>query len=714
MRFNIDENYLRRQVAAMGPYRFDYVVVDAGWYEACGRWVPDTKKFTPGNFETLLAEVRQKGVHPGIWTCPQFVKANANDLPADVDRPGYYERFIDGHLLDLAGCDFRARLLAHVAMLRERYHADWWKYDQILFTARTRQGIMRNVIAFQDALTAVRKAQPDLVIENCQSGGRMINEFTVQATQGQWLRDGSGTGLKHARSNFTETLGALEFLPPWIAVRWMNRPYDNAPENDALTRAYCRSCMAGTWGLVADLPQVPDRQRKVILDEVDHYRRLSKYKTSCLYDLHHAEPKKPYEAVVFYTADGRAAAVIMLRMQDGPFETVLRLGGLAGGQTYHVEDVDRSEQTQYSADNLPPNGAPRQIPGRAPVGTVVHRAGPQATQETVILKAKSVNRHCMQTKLTVFQIFVGLSICLTGQLLVAPLRAGFAAGEVHRPARIALWPGQAPVGHGRYAAGNAFITIYRPARANGAAIIICPGGGYGSLVTGPEGTGIAEWLNRHGITGIVLEYRLPNGNPFAPLLDAQRAIRTVRSRAQSLCCDSKRIGMIGFSAGGHLASTAATHFDGGDPKAADPIDRIGCRPDFAVLIYPLISMGQIAHSGSRTNLLGPSPSGEMVALFSNEKQVNGQTPPAFLAHAKDDTGVSPENSRMFYEARADLQSGGPIPRASLRRSRLEWLSRSDVGRVAGRMLEVVGGPENNPRIGCRGLGPNGKQFVSRL
>jgi hypothetical protein len=352
VRFNIDENYLRRQVAAMGPYRFDYFVVDAGWYEACGHWVPDTKKFTPGNFETLLAEVRQKGVHPGIWTCPQFVKANANDLPAEVDRPGYYERFIDGHLLDLAGCDFRARLLAHVAMLRQRYRADWWKYDQILFTARTRQGIMRNVIAFQDALTAVRKAQPDLVIENCQSGGRMINEFTVQATQGQWLRDGSGTGLKHARSNFTETLGALEFLPPWVAARWMNRPYDNDPENDALTRAYCRSCMAGTWGLVADLPQIPDRQRKVILNEVDHYRRLSKYKTSCLYDLHHAEPKKPYEAVVFYTADGRAAAVIMLRMQDGPFETVLRLGGLAGGQTYHVEDVDRSEQTQYSADNL--------------------------------------------------------------------------------------------------------------------------------------------------------------------------------------------------------------------------------------------------------------------------------------------------------------------------------------------------------------------------
>ncbi len=356
VRFNVDEAYLRRQVAAMDPYGFDYFVVDAGWYEACGRWVPDAKKFTPGGFEALLDEVRRKGVRVGIWTCPQFVKADAEHLPPEADRPGFYERFIDGHLLDLAGYDFRRRLLEHVAMLRRRYHADWWKYDQILFTGETRQGVMRNVIAFKDALEAVRQAEPYLYVESCQSGGRMINELVVQATQGEWLRDGSGTGLKHARSNFAEALGALEFLPPWVAARWLNRPEDNDPEDDALTRAYCRSCMAGTWGLVADLPRIAERQRKVILEEVKHYRRLSTYKTSCVYDVEPVEPNKAYGAVVFYAADGRGAGAVVVRTQDGPFEVVLPMGGLAGEGVFRVEDVDGAGPVERSAAELREKG----------------------------------------------------------------------------------------------------------------------------------------------------------------------------------------------------------------------------------------------------------------------------------------------------------------------------------------------------------------------
>ena len=194
------------------------------------------------------------------------------------------------------------------------------------------------------------------------------------------------------------------------------------------------------------------------------------------------------------------------------------------------------------------------------------------------------------------------------------------------------------------------ITVHRPARANGAAMVICPGGGYTCRVSGPEGLGIAQWLNRHGIVGIVLEYRLPDGNPLLPLRDAQRAIRTVRSRAGELECDPRRIGIIGFSAGGHLAAMAATRFDGGDPKALDPIERFGCRPDFAVLIYPVITMGDKTHAGSRMSLLGPAPAADMVQLYSNEKQVTDRTPPAFLAHARDDDAVPPDNSRMFYEA----------------------------------------------------------------
>jgi acetyl esterase/lipase len=207
------------------------------------------------------------------------------------------------------------------------------------------------------------------------------------------------------------------------------------------------------------------------------------------------------------------------------------------------------------------------------------------------------------------------------------------------------------LGDGRFEAANASITVHPAAeKPNGAAMVICPGGGYGGLVSGPEGHGIARWLNQHGIAGIVLEYRLPGGRPFVPLLDAQRAIRTVRFNAKQWNLNPSRIGIIGFSAGGHLASTAGTHFDAGDPQATDPIDRVSCRPDFAVLIYPVVTMGEKTHGGSKANLLGRDPKPEMVELFSNEKQVTGRTPPMFLAHAKDDTLVAPDNSRTLHEA----------------------------------------------------------------
>ena len=217
--------------------------------------------------------------------------------------------------------------------------------------------------------------------------------------------------------------------------------------------------------------------------------------------------------------------------------------------------------------------------------------------------------------------------------------------------RLFLWSGKAPVGDGKFEAADAAITVYRvPGKKDAAALVICPGGGYGGLVVGPEGHGIAAWLNRQGIAGIVLEYRLPQGRAFVPLWDAQRAIRTVRFNAKAWDIDPGRIGIIGFSAGGHLASTAATHFDGGNPQAANPVDRMSCRPDFAILVYPVVTLGEKGHGGTRTNLLGHDPKPEMVTLFSNEKQVTDKTPPMFLAHAKDDRVVPPENSRMLYEA----------------------------------------------------------------
>lgn len=241
-------------------------------------------------------------------------------------------------------------------------------------------------------------------------------------------------------------------------------------------------------------------------------------------------------------------------------------------------------------------------------------------------------------------VLVGLLV------LTATTRAG-------EPERIALWNGRAPIAPDKLSEEDAFITVHRPAKPNGTAIVICPGGGYGGLVTGAEGHGIAKWLNGHGITGVVLEYRLPAGRSYVPLFDAQRALRTVRAKAKPWKVNVSRVGIMGFSAGGHLASTAATHFDDGDQQSTDRLSRLSCRPDFAILVYPVVTMGKATHGGSKRNLLGSEPSEVLVKLFSNETQVTSKTPPIFLAHAQDDKPVPPENSKALYDA---LQ-GAKIP-----------------------------------------------------
>ncbi|MFM7056578.1 MAG: GDSL-type esterase/lipase family protein [Planctomycetota bacterium] len=218
------------------------------------------------------------------------------------------------------------------------------------------------------------------------------------------------------------------------------------------------------------------------------------------------------------------------------------------------------------------------------------------------------------------------------------------------PIEVQLWPDKAPNGDRTFEQSGAKLTVHPAPYPNGAAVVICPGGGYGGLVTGPEGHGIAKWLNSHGIAGIVLEYRLPRGRSFVPLLDAQRALRIVRARATEWGIDSDRVGIMGFSAGGHLASTAATHFEPANPTAPDPLDRPSTRPDFAILVYPVVSMGAGTHSGSRKNLLGENPPQDLVDLFSSEKQVTANTPPMFLTHAVDDQPVPPEHSRSLYRA----------------------------------------------------------------
>ncbi|MDA1142881.1 MAG: alpha/beta hydrolase [Planctomycetota bacterium] len=238
---------------------------------------------------------------------------------------------------------------------------------------------------------------------------------------------------------------------------------------------------------------------------------------------------------------------------------------------------------------------------------------------------------------------------LTGGALLA---LASSAQAQPKPERLLIWPSSAPVGDGTEEKVEVPITVHLPTpeEADGTAMIICPGGGYGGLVTGAEGHGIAKWLVQHGIAGVVLEYRLPRQRPFVPLLDAQRALRTVRAHSGKWGIKPDRIGIIGFSAGGHLASTAVTHFDAGDPKADDPIGRLSSRPDFGILVYPVVSMGAVTHGGSRKNLLGPNPKPELIELFSNETQVTKQTPPVYLAHALDDRVVVPANSSQLYEA----------------------------------------------------------------
>lgn len=218
------------------------------------------------------------------------------------------------------------------------------------------------------------------------------------------------------------------------------------------------------------------------------------------------------------------------------------------------------------------------------------------------------------------------------------------------PEKLLLWSGKAPVGSGKFEEADAILTVHRPQTPNGTAVVICPGGGYGGLVREAEGHGIAKWLNGHGITGAVLEYRLPAGRCEVPILDARRALRTVRAHAAVWSLKADRIGIMGFSAGGHLASTAGVQWEPGDPAAPDPVERASSRPDFQVLIYPVVSMESEAHSGSRQRLLGEAPSAELRARFSAEKQVNAQTPPAFLAHAVDDRVVTVSNSRNLYTA----------------------------------------------------------------
>lgn len=217
-----------------------------------------------------------------------------------------------------------------------------------------------------------------------------------------------------------------------------------------------------------------------------------------------------------------------------------------------------------------------------------------------------------------------------------------------------LWSGDAPGALGQADHDISTLTIYPadPAKATGMGIVICPGGGYGGLAK-HEGEGYAKYLAANGVSSFVLKYRLGSKGYRHPVMwqDVSRAVRTVRARSDEWKLNPKLIGVMGSSAGGHLASTMVTHFDAGQPDAQDPIERISSRPDFGVLCYAVISMEDgVTHGGSKRNLLGATPDPSLVELLSNEKQVTKETPPCFVWSTGEDKAVPVENSLRFILA----------------------------------------------------------------
>jgi acetyl esterase/lipase len=257
----------------------------------------------------------------------------------------------------------------------------------------------------------------------------------------------------------------------------------------------------------------------------------------------------------------------------------------------------------------------------------------------------------------------GVAACVAFAILLGEPAQSRGDEPASSPMVAPLWPQGTPDSKGTDPDKDVptlTICLPKPDKATGAAVVVCPGGGYGMLAVDHEGKQVAEWLNSLGVAAFILKYRLgPRYHHPAMLNDAGRAIRTVRAGAKRWGLDPQKVAIIGFSAGGHLASTAGTHFDGGKPDAEDPIERVSSRPDRLILVYPVIALATpFGHAGSLHNLLGDHPTQELIENLSNERQVTKDTPPTFLAHTNADSGVPAENSLLF--ALALRKAGVPV------------------------------------------------------
>jgi acetyl esterase/lipase len=272
-----------------------------------------------------------------------------------------------------------------------------------------------------------------------------------------------------------------------------------------------------------------------------------------------------------------------------------------------------------------------------------------AAAETAFSQANAIFRNSQSVTGSRSYFMRRLATLFFSIAIITVAMPAWAVGPTPTP----LWPGDVPNALGKEEPDTPTVRIHKPpqGKSNGAAVVVCPGGGYSIIAMDHEGSQVAHFLNSKGITALVLRYRLSPYRHPVPLSDAQRAIRYARANAESLGISPKRIGVMGFSAGGHLASTAATHFDAGKPDATDPVDKVSCRPDFLILGYPVISLtAEFAHKGSVGNLLGNNADQAQLDNLSNEKQVTKDTPPTFLFHTAEDTGVPPENSLAFFAA----------------------------------------------------------------
>ncbi len=295
-----------------------------------------------------------------------------------------------------------------------------------------------------------------------------------------------------------------------------------------------------------------------------------------------------------------------------------------------------------------------------------------------------------------------LSFSLSGQDHSLPLYNGTIPNSKHTDATEKIEKNEITVISNVQVPG---IDVYLPTKrfATGQAVIICPGGGYWILAYDLEGTDIARYFNSIGVAAIILKYRLPTyGNTIephkVPLMDAQRAMRLVRFNAGKWNIDREKIGIMGFSAGGHLASTLGTHFDYGNTTSTDSVERVSCRPDFMILMYPVISFTDAStHTGSRDALLGKDPEKNLLEYYSNELQVKEDTPPAFFVHADNDTGVPVENTLLMYKAL----------RAKKISAELHILSEGEHGFGLGVGNDHISSWSNNLKLWLRSI--NGKE-----